>query len=148
MADLTQKLAKMLGINLGLIHARQVPCPTDQHKFRPRYQIERFAHQIGRGGPVIGPGDHKAGQGERSRGGVEIRPRDGMGGPYPALGIGRLQSGADAGHGGMKECPKGLVVRLTKGTGDQRAKVPFRVINWQDGTLKTSVDWAESWGIP
>jgi hypothetical protein len=48
----------------------------------------------------------------------------------------------------MKECPKGLVVRLTKGTGDQRAKIPFRVINWQDGTLKTSVDWAESWGIP
>jgi hypothetical protein len=49
----------------------------------------------------VSKSDHKAGQGQRGGGGVEIRPRDGMGGPDPALGIGRIQKGADAGHGGI-----------------------------------------------
>ncbi len=106
MAGVGEEAGEHVGVLLGRLHRGEVARATDQVERRAGNEVDCFAHQVGRRGAVLRPGDAERRQAERSGGGVEVRPGDGRG----AAGIARRRLAHQhvAPEGELRHPPEGL----------------------------------------
>src|SRR6056297_1238371 len=81
------ELSKAGGIIGGCVHGWHMPGAAQQAELRAGDKVDGFAHEVGRGGAVLGPCDAQGGDTQSGGGGVEIGAGDGGGAAGKAFGV-------------------------------------------------------------